>query len=50
MAVFERRYLKKIPPGLAVAKYVGFTPRKRWEPYPGSFKPHILATSLEAYR
>jgi hypothetical protein len=25
MAVFERRYLKKIPPGLAVVKYVGFT-------------------------
>ena len=33
---------KKIPPGLAVAKYVGFTPRKPWESPSGSSKPHIF--------
>jgi len=42
MAVFERRYLKKIPPGLAVVTYVGFTLWKPWELWPGSSKPHIF--------
>jgi len=46
MAVFERRYLKKIPPGLAVLTYVGFTPQKPWESYPGSSKPHIFGHLL----
>ena len=38
--------LKKIPPRLAVAKYVGFTPQKPWESYPGSSKPHIFGHLL----
>jgi hypothetical protein len=42
MAVFERRYLKKIPLGLAVVTYVGFTPLKPWESLPGSSKPRIF--------
>jgi hypothetical protein len=33
---------KKIPLGLAVVKYVGFTPLKPWESLPGSFKPYIF--------
>ena len=37
---------KKIPPGLAVVKYVGFTPQKPWESYPGSSKPHIFGHLL----
>ncbi len=33
---------KKIPLGLAVVTYVGFTPLKPWESLTGSSKPHIF--------
>ena len=33
---------KKIPLGLAVVTYVGFTPLKPWESPSGSSKPHIF--------
>jgi len=33
--------LKGIPPGSAVARYLGFTPLKPWERWSGSSKPQI---------
>ena len=37
-----RRYLKRVPPGLAVVKYVRFTPCKPWE----SWLVHLNRTYL----
>jgi hypothetical protein len=50
MAVFERRYLKKIPPDLSVVKYVGFAPWKPWSLYLAQINTTYLATFSQADR
>ncbi len=50
MAVFERRYLTKIPPCSAVAKYLGFTPQNICTFGYTLLNTEYLATSLEANR
>jgi hypothetical protein len=45
MPVSERRYLKKIPPDFAVAKYLGFAPLSPWESPPDLLNRKYLATA-----
>jgi hypothetical protein len=51
MPVFERPYLKKkIPPGIAVSQYLGFTMMSHWESALSYLNPKYWVTGYQAYR
>jgi hypothetical protein len=50
MPVFERPYLKKIPPDIAATQYLGFTMMNPWESALSSLNPKYWIAGYKANR